>query len=137
MTTAQAGEYYLDVICPNNAAATLYGDTYDALIAAGGGDSAPTIAAAAAMRDSTQVTAERLIDPTVIWPETVAEDVVIVSKSLSTALREYTAAAAATSYEELIDVPATIETEAVAAAAPRIRATLGLPADYDASCIGH
>lgn len=136
MSIEEAGEYYLDTVCPPNALQDPYTAAYNVVANAPDSDIAPAVAAAAALRDGTRVAAERLIDPMVLWPESVAEDAVIISNAYFARIAEYNAAADAKTFDELMGVVYTAEAPDVAAAAPRIRAKLGLSADTVASCAG-
>lgn len=74
MTNEQAGEYYLDTVCPTNALASAFNEVWtdpDAAFDA-------IVAAAAANADGNRVAIARLADKSVLWPESVAGDIPLI-----------------------------------------------------------
>ena len=127
MSIEQAGEYYLDTVCPANEVGQALGTAYQAE------DLAAFTAAAEVARDAYKESGLRFSDETVVWPDAVAADILIL-RDASVAL--------ATSYQSLSEVKTLEEADAVvfptsddsAAASSRIRDALGLSSDPEVSC---
>jgi hypothetical protein len=71
MSNEQAGEYYLDTVCPTNVLANAFNEVWTDRDAAFD----DIVAAAAANADGNRVAIARLADKTVLWPESVASDI--------------------------------------------------------------
>lgn len=127
MSIEQAGEYYLDTVCPANEVGQALGAAYQAQ------DLAAFTAAAEVARDAYKESGLRFSDETVVWPDAVAADILIL-RDASIAL--------ATSYQSLSEVKTLEEADAVvfptsadsAEASTRIRDALGLSSDPEVSC---
>ena len=127
MSVAEAGQYYLDTVCPTNSVGEALGTAYQA------GDLEAFTAAAAAARDAYKEAGVRFGDADVVWPDSVAGNIVV--------LRDASIALAA-SYESLSQVTSLEEANAIAfpdsadasAASQAIRADLELSSDPAVSC---
>ena len=123
----EAGAYYLDTVCPANEVGEALGTAYQAQ------DLAAFTAAAEVARDAYKESGLRFSDETVVWPDSVAADILIL-RDASIAL--------ATSYQTLSEVKTLEEADAVvfpnsadsAEASSRIRDALGLSSDPAVSC---
>ncbi|CAN5586171.1 hypothetical protein BH10ACT7_BH10ACT7_15200 [soil metagenome] len=127
MTVEEAGAYYLETVCPANEVGEALGAAYTAQ------DLPAFTAAAEVARDAYKESGLRFADETVVWPEAVAADILIL-RDASIAL--------ATSYQTLSEVTTLQEADAVvfptsadsAEASSRIRDALGLSSDPAVSC---
>ena len=127
MSVEEAGQYYLDTVCPTNGVGEALGAAYQA------GDLAAFTAAAGVARDAYKEAAARFGDADVVWPDSVAGNIAVV--------RDATIALA-TSYESLSQVASLEDADAVAfpdsadasAASQVIRTALDLSSDPAVSC---
>lgn len=127
MSIEEAGEFYLDTVCPTNAVGRDLAQAYSAQ------DVEAFTAAAAVARDAYKESAARFGSEEVVWPAEIEPDIII--------LRDASIAIAA-SYETLSQVTSLDEADQVqfpssddsAGAAGRIRDVLGLTSDAAESC---
>ena len=127
MSVEEAGQYYLDTVCPANAVGEALAAAYTAQ------DLDAFRGAAADARDTYKESATRFGAEDVVWPADVEADVIV--------LRDASIAIAA-SYETLstiesLDAAAEVQfpsSDDSAAASARIRDALGLSSDAAVSC---
>ncbi|WP_394553368.1 hypothetical protein ACDF64_03185 [Agromyces sp. MMS24-JH15] len=140
LTIEEAGDRYLDIVCPSNAAVNAltaaFTATEGSFLNGEAADLAPVKAAAQVRMESTSVEIDLIEDESVIWPEEVTAHL--------TTLRDYSVAELATissivnaaDYEEAY-YAAWPDGTNVAPAAQEIRRALELSPDTAASCVGH
>ncbi len=71
MTNEEAGEYYLDTVCPTNVLANEFNEVWTDPAA----EYDDIVAAAASNADGNRVATARLADKSVLWPDSVAGDI--------------------------------------------------------------
>jgi len=128
MSIEQAGQYYLDTVCPSNAVAGALSEAYAA------DDLGAFTTAAATARDAYKASATRFASTDVTWPDPVTVADILVLRDASIAL--------ATAYEELTKIVALDEANSVSfpdgakagEASQRIRTALDLSSDPEVSC---
>jgi hypothetical protein len=122
MTSEQAGEYYLDTVCPTNVLANAFNDLWTDRDAAFD----DIVAAAATNADGNRVAIARLENKSVVWPESVASDIPPILAgyvSETETLGEIEAAPTLDAMSEIEFVPDADSTDAIA----HLRDTLNLP----------
>jgi hypothetical protein len=131
MSTVEAGDKFLDIICKSNATVDPFSAAWTAA-ANGTGDLATLAAIAATSRDADNTAALALEDPTLIWPENVAEN----AKGLAGEL--YAESAVLANIVNAPDVASATASVFPASLgnAQAMRAKLGISADPVASCVG-
>jgi uncharacterized protein YceK len=122
MTNEQAGEYYLDTVCPTNALANAFNEAWN------GRDAAfdDIVSAAGANADGNRVAIARLTDTSVQWPDSVASDIPPIRHGYATetkTLDEIAKAASIASMSGIEFTPDPQSTDAIA----HLRDTLNLP----------
>jgi hypothetical protein len=132
MTVEEAGDYYLDAVCPVNALIDPYDAEEEAVWNRGGGDLTQLKALATEIKDTMQASAAMLSNPEVLWPSGLAEDASLIADNYYGGMSYYNQVLAA---EDFSDLQAAIYPEdASASAGPKIRSVLGLSTDPIASC---
>lgn len=137
LTVDEAGERFLDIVCPSNNAGDAVWAEFEALWKAGSGDLQNIQELAESAKDVSQSAATAIDDPKYVWPEVVQEDMDHMAESFIVDVSAYDELATTSSYKEAMDwvlPPLTPEQEA---AAPNVRTALGLSDDTFASCEGH
>ncbi|MFD1713753.1 hypothetical protein ACFSBZ_04645 [Amnibacterium flavum] len=122
MSTDDAAAYYLENVCPGIPLRADFADAFKSL------DMARLVPAATAFRDQREANAEAFADPDHVWPEAVADDIVIIHDNLVAQVDGLTEVAAAPSVTDAAVVPLPDGTAAGEAGA-RVREALGLSAD--------
>ena len=135
-----AGERYLQIICPNNAAGEALNQAFlageDEFMNGGAPDPAAVKAAGVAALDVGRATAEFLDDEYYIWPEDVAEHIATIRTITITDLSYLSEVANATTFEQAY-YATYVNDGSGATASQTIRFELGLDPDTTASCIGY
>jgi hypothetical protein len=127
MSVEEAGQYYLDTVCPSNAVSGALSTAYAE------GDLAAFTAAAATARDTYKSSAARFGDESVVWPEAVAADIVTLRDTSIVIAASYESLSAITTLDDANTVTFPDSTEA-AEASQRIRDALDLSSDPEVSC---
>ena len=129
MSVEDAANYYLDTVCPANAASEAWNT------ATASGEFAAYKASAQPLVDAYSAAAARFDDPTVLWPAQVeAADITALSSSYYADISVLQGIAnAATETEANF---AFANRDAAAAASQKIRARLGITSDTSSSCSG-
>lgn len=129
MSVEAAADYYLDTVCPANAASA----TWNLNTAAG--DFASYKAGAQPLADAYSEAAARFDDPAVLWPaEIKLEDISVLSGSYYADVSVLQGIANANTEADATFTFAS--RDLAAAASQKIRARLGLPSDTTTSCRG-
>jgi hypothetical protein len=137
MTVEEAGEYYLDAVCPPNALLVPLTTAEDKLYEANGGDLAELKGIATELRDRMQEAALELSDPMVIWPEQAADSAALIADNYYSEISGYNTMLAAQSFEDLTEIVWPAQPAGGDAAGPKIRSVLGISVDPVESCKGH
>lgn len=141
LTVEEAGERYLNIVCPNN-----FGlDAIEAAFKAGeeeyrnGGapDPAAVIAAAATLAELNRAAVEHFDDEYFIWPSKVTAQIPHMRANYMGELTTNQAVATSATYEDAYNVPLPAGTPEIDTAGQEIRYQLGLPSDTVTSCVGH
>lgn len=129
MSVENATEYYLDTVCPANAAS----ETWNTATASG--EFAAYKSSAQPLVDAYSAAAARFDDPTVLWPAQIeVADITALSNSYYADISILQGIANANTEAEANFAFA--NRDAAAAASQKIRARLGITADTTSSCAG-
>lgn len=129
MSVEDAANYYLDTVCPANAAS----ETWNTATASG--EFPAYKASAQPLVDAYSAAAARFDDPTVLWPAQIEPaDITALSNSYYADISILQGIANANTEAEANFTFAS--RDAAAAASQKIRARLGLAADTTSSCVG-
>lgn len=133
MSTAAAGKYYLDNVCPSNKATIalendVIGKTVQSL------DVQTVRAAAAAQRDGYTNLARALSSPPQAWPSAVKPDVDSFVQGLYKEISDADQLAAQTTARSLLEVWNAKQDSGAGTSASAIRVKLGLATDAMSSC---
>jgi hypothetical protein len=137
MTNEEAGEYFLNAVCPPNALLPPLTEAENKLYAANGGDLTELKAIATDLRDRMQEAALELTDPMVIWPNAAADSAALIADNYYTEISGYNAMIGAETFEDLTQIVWPEQPAGGDAAGPKIRSVLGVDVDPVASCKGH
>jgi hypothetical protein len=140
LTTEQAADRYLDVVCPTNeltdALGAVFQAGYDEHTAGGSPDVTPIREAASALLDSYRIQVELLDDEGYAWPEEVVDLIDVIQDADFLMLTSLSKLKSAEDFDAAFNTPAPDLTEA-ATAAQKIRYELGIDPDTYESCVGH
>lgn len=134
MTVEEAGEYYLNAVCPVNNLIPEFDAEQGRVWNSGDLTTLKTIAAN--YRDTMQVSAAALSDTTVLWPQGLAASASAIADNYYAqmgAAQEMTTVENQTELQAIVWPTATPEADA---AGPKIRSVLGLSTDPQESCKG-
>lgn len=127
MADEEAATYYLETVCPANLAGSASSEAFTSQ------DIAAITATAITARDASRTAALRFDDATVLWPEDVAEDIVVIRDSYFGYASAFDTVSKTTTYEDaswVVFGDGTASSEA----SQRVRARIGLPADTALGC---
>lgn len=129
MSVEDAANYYLDTVCPANAASEAWNT------ATASGEFAAYKVSAQPLADAYSAAAARFDDPTILWPAQIElADITALSNSYYADISVLQGIANATTQAEANFTFA--NRDAAAAASQKLRARLGLASDTSASCAG-
>lgn len=129
MNETEAGERYLEIVCPANDAM----DSFNAVFTNAESTIEDIKSVAAPLSDSSRIAAEQFDDSSVIWPESVAEDIEVIRDSYLSDLSTLDAIQSAESAEQAFQITFD-DSQAIGESSQRIRLRLDLPSDTIASC---
>lgn len=141
LSVEEAGERYLDIVCPTNAGIAELTAAFDAgeqeFLDGGAPDPAAVKQSATNRVNSTRSAIEHLDDSYFTWPDAVAAQLPHVRSSFMSEVGTLSAMSNAATFEEAYYATWAPRTAEQDTAAQEIRYQLGLPADTVASCSGH
>lgn len=136
MTMAEAADYYLDAVCPQNALITQYNDSIDTYNENPAGNSVlPVAELAGKIGKENRAQADALRNPPLPWPDIAADDIKKVASFNLTQVGPFQEAGKAKTITELDD--AFVGATRKDSGAQAVRADLRLPTNTTASCYGH
>lgn len=141
MTTEEAGERYLSIVCEVNGSVDATSAAFYAAqpeyLDGGTPDPAPVSAAASRTLELMQLGIEQFDHERFPWPESVVDQIDNFRSGYIARFSFYQAAANAVTFEEVTEIPRPATTAEQDNAAQEIRYELDLPVDTAASCVGY